>query len=67
MNLWVENVTASGVILTDLLIKEKAKFFANAFNIQENELVSLMVGYINLKNVTIFISIRCMESQEVHH
>ena len=30
---------AGGVILTDLLIKEKAKFFANAFNIQEDELV----------------------------
>jgi len=39
MNLWVENVTAGGVILTDLLIKEKAKFFANTFNIQEDELV----------------------------
>ena len=39
MNLWVENVTAGGVILTDLLIKEKAKIFAQAFNIQENELV----------------------------
>src|ERR1051325_8640546 len=32
-------VTASGVILTDLLIKEKARIFAEAFNIQENELV----------------------------
>jgi len=39
MNLWVENVMTGGVILTDLLIKEKAKFFANAFNIQEDELV----------------------------
>src|SRR4051794_13530505 len=39
MSLWVENVTAGGVILTDLLIKEKAKTFAEAFNIQENELV----------------------------
>jgi hypothetical protein len=39
MNLWVENVTANGIILTDLLIKEKAKFFANALNIQENECV----------------------------
>lgn len=38
MNLWVENVTAGGVILTDMLIKEKAKSFANAFNIPENEL-----------------------------
>ena len=38
MSLWVENVTAGGVILTDLLIKEKAKIFAEAFNIQENEL-----------------------------
>lgn len=39
MSLWVENVTAGGVILTDLLIKEKARVFAEAFNIQENELV----------------------------
>src|SRR3954452_9632141 len=39
MNLWVKNVTAGGVILTDLLIKKKAKIFAQAFNIQENELV----------------------------
>jgi hypothetical protein len=38
MNLWVENVTAGGVILTDLLIKEKAKIFAEAFNIQEKDL-----------------------------
>jgi hypothetical protein len=38
MNIWVENVTAGGVILTDLLIKEKAKIFAAAFNIQENDL-----------------------------
>lgn len=38
MNLWVENVTAGGVILTDLLIKEKARFFAEAFNIQEQDL-----------------------------
>ena len=33
MNLWVENITANGVILTDLLIKEKARFFANVLNI----------------------------------
>ena len=39
MNLWVENVIAGNVILTDLLIKEKAKFFAEAFNIQEQNLV----------------------------
>ena len=39
MNLWVENVTAGGVILTDLLIKEKARYFAEAFEIPENELV----------------------------
>jgi hypothetical protein len=32
------NVTADGVILTDLLIKEKAKIFAEAFNIQEKDL-----------------------------
>jgi hypothetical protein len=34
----VENVTAGGVILTDLLIKEKAKIFAEAFNIPEQDL-----------------------------
>lgn len=39
MCLWVESVTVGGVILTDSLIKEKARFFANAFNIQEDELV----------------------------
>ena len=39
INLWVENVTAGGVILTDLLIKEKARYFAKAFEIPENELV----------------------------
>jgi len=38
MSLWVENATASGVVLTDLLIKEKAKTFAEAFNIQEKDL-----------------------------
>ena len=38
MSLWVENATAGGVILTDLLIKEKAKIFAEAFNIQEEDL-----------------------------
>ncbi|CAB4440967.1 unnamed protein product [Rhizophagus irregularis] len=37
MTLWVENVTAGGVVLTDLLIKEKARIFASALNIQENE------------------------------
>ena len=37
MNLWIESVMANGIILTDLLIKEKARFFANALNIQENE------------------------------
>ena len=30
MNLWVKNVTAGGVILTDLLIKEKAKDFCSS-------------------------------------
>ncbi|GES89433.1 CENP-B homolog protein 2-like [Rhizophagus clarus] len=35
----VENATAEGVTLTDLLIKEKARVFAQAFNIQESELV----------------------------
>jgi hypothetical protein len=39
MSLWVENVTAGGVIVTDLLIKEKARIFAGALNIAENELV----------------------------
>src|SRR6266542_2294946 len=39
MSLWVENVTAGGVTLTDLLIKEKARVFTQAFNIQESELV----------------------------
>ena len=39
MSLWVENVTAGGITLTDLLIKEKARIFAQALNIQENELV----------------------------
>ena len=39
MNLWMENVIAESVILTDLLIKEKAKTFAQVFDIQENELV----------------------------
>ncbi|GES83093.1 CenpB-DNA-bind-domain-containing protein [Rhizophagus clarus] len=39
MSLWVENATAGGVTLTDLLIKEKARVFAQAFNIQESELV----------------------------
>ncbi len=38
MNVWMENVTAGGVILIDLLIKEKAKVFAKAFNIQEDQL-----------------------------
>ncbi|GES98541.1 tigger transposable element-derived protein 6-like [Rhizophagus clarus] len=39
MSLWVENAIARGVTLTDLLIKEKARVFAQAFNIQESELV----------------------------
>jgi len=39
MSLWVENVTAGGVTLTDLLIKEKARVFAQAFNIQETDLI----------------------------
>ncbi|CAI2199497.1 2720_t:CDS:1, partial [Funneliformis geosporum] len=38
MSLWVKNITAGDVILTDLLIKEKAKVFAKAFNIQEKDL-----------------------------
>ena len=38
MSLWVENAIAGGVILTDLLIKEKAKIFAEALNIQEEDL-----------------------------
>jgi hypothetical protein len=39
MSIWVENVTAGGITLTDLLIKEKAKVFAQAFSIQESDLV----------------------------
>jgi len=39
MSLWIESVIAGGVILTDSLIKEKVRFFANAFNIQEDKLV----------------------------
>ena len=39
MNLWVENMIAGGITLTDLLIKEKAKMFAAAFDIPESELV----------------------------
>jgi len=38
MSLWVENVTAGGVTLTDLLIKEKARIFTQAFNIPESNL-----------------------------
>ncbi|GBC07627.1 hypothetical protein RclHR1_07590008 [Rhizophagus clarus] len=41
MSLWVENTTARGVTLTDLLIKKKARVFIQAFNIQESELVFL--------------------------
>ena len=37
MNLWIENVMANRIILTDLLIKEKTRFFANTLNIQENK------------------------------
>jgi hypothetical protein len=33
MNIWVENVIAGGVILTDLLIKEKVRVFAESFGI----------------------------------
>src|SRR4051812_9619254 len=39
MGIWVENVIARGVTLTNLLIKEKAKIFTQAFNIQESDLV----------------------------
>ena len=39
MGLWVENVTAGGITLTDLLIKEKAKVFAYALSIPESNLV----------------------------
>ena len=38
MSLWVENVTAGGIILTDLLIKEKARIFTQAFNIPKSNL-----------------------------
>jgi len=33
MSLWIENTTASDMVLMDLLIKKKAKTFAEAFNI----------------------------------
>ena len=46
MSLWVKNVTASGVILTDLLIKEKAKIFAEALNIQGEDL-SFFNGWLH--------------------
>jgi hypothetical protein len=39
MNLWIEIISAGGVILTDLLIKEKARYFAKVFEMLENELV----------------------------
>ena len=38
MSLWIENTTASDMVLMDLLIKKKAKTFAEAFNIQEKDL-----------------------------
>ncbi len=38
MSLWVENATANDMVLTNLLIKKKAKTFAKAFNIQEKDL-----------------------------
>ncbi|GBC19075.2 tigger transposable element-derived protein 6-like [Rhizophagus irregularis DAOM 181602=DAOM 197198] len=41
MNIWVENVTAGGVILTDLLIKEKARVFAELFESGSAPLASL--------------------------
>jgi hypothetical protein len=46
MSIWVENVTAGGITLTDLLIKEKAKMFAQAFSIQESNLV-FSNGWLN--------------------
>ena len=46
MSLWIESVTAGGVILTDSLMKEKVRFFANAFNIQEDKLV-LFNGWLD--------------------
>jgi len=39
MSLWIESIIAGNVILTDLLIKEKVRFFTNAFNIQEDKLI----------------------------
>jgi len=38
INIWVGNVMEGGVILTNLLIKEKAKIFAEAFGIQESQI-----------------------------
>ena len=64
--MWVENIIASSVILTDLLIKEKARFFANAFNIQEDELVFSNGWLDRFKKEIIFIDIAYMKNQEVH-
>ena len=38
INIWVGNVMEGDVILTNLLIKEKAKIFAEAFGIQESQI-----------------------------
>jgi Tc5 transposase DNA-binding domain len=45
MNIWVGNVTEGGVILTDLLIKEKARIFATALGIQESQ-ISFSNGWL---------------------
>ena len=45
MNIWVGNVTEGGVILTDLLIKEKARIFATSLSIQESQ-ISFSNGWL---------------------
>ena len=62
MGLWVESITAGGVTLTDLLIKEKATVFAHTRMIWSFP----MGGWISLKNATIFKDIVPMERGEMH-
>ncbi|CAI2181888.1 4045_t:CDS:2, partial [Funneliformis geosporum] len=38
MSIWVGNVSKSGIILTDLLIKEKLRVFVTSFGIQEGQM-----------------------------
>ncbi|CAG8513380.1 6708_t:CDS:2, partial [Gigaspora rosea] len=39
MNIWVEQVTTNGIIISDSIIKEKGQHFANEFGISEESLV----------------------------